>query len=499
MTYSGLIHRYLSEEGASRLSEYAREAGRELDGFKSGQSVLEVEDSLTADGSGPKVPRGRIQLVFKNLARQYGLTAALEVLADFVAPPLAERITPDFFAFLVRLISRNARALSPEAEARFSLFMWEKTRRWPFFLEYGQTLIKFSRLEELKRSVSEVLPSAAGRSRGAAAPQASEPSAFMAVLNLLAAAGEWEAASNCLDLFKAAFPEAGECGLTRLMRHRTEVSLAHRKDSVDPPPAFMITLDPASPRYRCCSDLVRRTGLEVRPFAGVNGRGLPRELALHLAGGRHFPGRRDEDRGHLGCTISHLALLEHFLGTGRPFALVLEEDAIPYYRFNFDDLAPVLERGHEVVYCNYRRSLVNLPANVAGYRPVPADRTMAVEELLRLDYEAYGGDGYIVSRRGAEKLLEAHRRDGLIDYWDVQMLAYGLKAPQPHRHWWKGRVNDAWRRIKANGNGKRAYLDSVCLELPLVGESGFFNSETSALRNFETFFQQPASASEATG
>jgi hypothetical protein len=109
-----------------------------------------------------------------------------------------------------------------------------------------------------------------------------------------------------------------------------------------------------------------------------------------------------------------------------------------------------------------------------------------MNEALALDISGYGTDGYIVTRKGAAILLDAHSRDGFLDYIDIQKSAYGISKPVRRPHWWKQRVNAAWKMIgKTNGREPGGpVIQSAALALPLVGESALFASQTSPLRNF---------------
>lgn len=478
--YCELMQRHLAANAAIWLEpETAREALRPLTCFLEGGSALETGDSLSPGWPPAKVPRGRIQMFFKDQARHCGWTVAMQLLTRF-AMLVDRRIDDSFVWFLAHLILRNDGKLGLEEEKRFFRYMWDNTGDFLFQLEYCRALLKSRRSEEFETAVAQAMEEAVSLSDA------------LSLVSLHLLGGSWERSADYLQKLQRR-SEVGAYGLFRLLEHRTQMSLKSSTTLVSGLSAFMLTLNPASPRYSCCSFLMQKTGLRLQPFIGLNGRRVPYDLVGEFAvKGPYAPGPAWSDRGHLGCSISHLALLEHFLSGHDQFALILEEDAIPYFKFDLNDLAPILENRPDIIYCNHRRSLVNLPRNVQAYRPGKVPQSFEVQRLLTDDYEAYGADGYIISRRGAEKLLEAHRIDGLIDFWDVQMLAYGLQKPVWHPHWWKQRVNRTWRDINETSGGSRILIDSCCLELPMVIESGFFNSETSAVRSGDAFLQPPA-------
>ncbi len=463
---------YLDRAGGRDLSPWhIGEALAPVAHFWHDHGPLETTDRLDpSSGLGRRVPRGHIQQTFKGLARREGRLFALESLARFLAPPGMRRYGPAFIPHLTSLIALHARDQDLEAEAGFQLWMWERTGDFAFFRDYGRAWLRHGRLEDFAAALEAAL----------AAPPS--PALVPSFLELHTALGDWERTAELLARAHAAFPELGASGAFTLLRWRTELSLAPRP--AEPPTevaSYKITLNPASPGYRWASVQFERAGLAMTPWLGVEGRRLPVALIRGLGVGPNAPTRQEADQGHLGCSLAHLSLWERFLADGRPLAFITEEDAIPYYRFDFRILEPFLHQGREVIYVNDRRSWVNLAGNIRNWAGPPPRPWLELDEVFQADYEAYGADGYVLTRRGAEKLLEAHHRDGLLDYVDAQMPAYSLKEPVTNPHWWKRRVEALRRRFDRAGRG--GYLNAVCLACPWVAESGLYTSETSPWRN----------------
>ena len=181
---------------------------------------------------------------------------------------------------------------------------------------------------------------------------------------------------------------------------------------------FVINLDRNIDRL---ADIERRfAGFPVPPqrLPAIDGTRLAQAAVAKLA-------TPDAPRGTLGCFLSHAAAWERLLAGTAACALVLEDDAQPLLvlptRFDALDLPP----NWDLIWVNQRMQPQSDPDAATGFsiHPVlPAVRSFPA------CHDAPGGDGYLVSRQGARKLLDWSAADGLDGDVDLRMLAYSLSA-----------------------------------------------------------------------
>ena len=168
----------------------------------------------------------------------------------------------------------------------------------------------------------------------------------------------------------------------------------------------------------------------VRRVAGVEGSRLPTAAVLRLTGDARAP------RGTLGCLLSHAAAWEALLASGDPCALVVEDDVIPLLDLPARLGGLNLPAAWDVVFVNDRLEPRRDPDSVTDFTV----RTLAAAMRgFHPEDNAPGGDGYLISRAGAETLLAAFARDGMAGDVDWRMLAYGLTPAEtgslpPHAH-----------------------------------------------------------------
>ena len=179
---------------------------------------------------------------------------------------------------------------------------------------------------------------------------------------------------------------------------------------------FVINLDRNVDRL---TDIGRRfAGFPVLPqrIAAVDGTRLARAAVAGLAA-------RDAPRGTLGCFLSHAAAWERLLAGRAESALVLEDDAQPMLELPTRFAALGLPPGWDVIWVNQRmqpQADADATTGFTVHSVLPAVRGFPAW------HDAPGGDGYLVSRQGARKLLDWCAADGMDGDVDVRMLAYSL-------------------------------------------------------------------------
>ncbi len=196
-------------------------------------------------------------------------------------------------------------------------------------------------------------------------------------------------------------------------------------------------------------------------IAGVEGSRLPAAAVRRLGGD---PGMR----GTLGCFLSHAAAWEAMLDRGDAHCLVVEDDVVPLLELPPTLAGLGLPAGFDLCFVNDRVAPWADPAGVHGFTAHTLQSAMAA---FHPDDNAPGGDGYLLSRAGAEKLLAWIAEDGLAGDVDWRLLAYGLTPdaitaiPRPSH---AGTVLD---RLQG-GVGRPARLDAYALHPPLIRTVG---------------------------
>ncbi len=182
---------------------------------------------------------------------------------------------------------------------------------------------------------------------------------------------------------------------------------------------------------------------ELIRMAGVEGRRLAAAAVRRLGGDPKM-------RGTLGCFLSHAAAWEHLLDGGDAFGVFVEDDVIPLVDLPATLEALGLPDGFDLVFINDRIAPRLDPAAAEGFTIHTLEGAM---HLFRPDENAPGGDGYVLSRAGARKLLDWLAEDGFAEDVDWRLIAYGLTPaqiaalPRPsHAGPWLDRISQLVRR-----------------------------------------------------
>lgn len=195
--------------------------------------------------------------------------------------------------------------------------------------------------------------------------------------------------------------------------------------------------------------------------AGVEGRRLPAPAIRRLGGDPQM-------RGTLGCFLSHAGAWEAMLERDDAHCLIVEDDVIPLLDLpaGLEDFS--LPEAFDVVFVNDRIAPRLEPAETTDF----TTRTLeAAMHAFPAEDNAPGGDGYILSRAGARKLLDWVAEDGFGEDVDWRLIAYGLSPaaiaglPRPsHVGPWLDRVSAVIRRPER--------LDAHVLHPPLIRTVG---------------------------
>lgn len=150
---------------------------------------------------------------------------------------------------------------------------------------------------------------------------------------------------------------------------------------------------------------------------GVRGADLPTKQYFELG----VKGRRIAlTPGEVGCTLSHLKALEHFLASEEEFALILEDDAIIPHDFNLDTLSKALEQmqlGKNFIFSLggiQMKECLKVRGNILDQLFLNKPVLQVVPDFYhRVCYTV----AYIVDRDMAETLIKYHAKLRRADDW----------------------------------------------------------------------------------
>lgn len=158
---------------------------------------------------------------------------------------------------------------------------------------------------------------------------------------------------------------------------------------------------------------------------------LPKIAVKMLSGGGRFKS------GALGCFMAHLVAWEKVAASGSTWSLIVEDDVEPRNLARIFRAA--IPQDAEIVWLNRRMDCAS-PGPVSGDLPVAAPaRDVLKYKVARR--EPPGGDGYLLSRAGAGKLLDAIQHDGMHGHVDWRLLRYAIT---PQDVW--AVCGDSWMR-----------------------------------------------------
>jgi GR25 family glycosyltransferase involved in LPS biosynthesis len=191
---------------------------------------------------------------------------------------------------------------------------------------------------------------------------------------------------------------------------------------------------------------------EVDPVRinGVYGRHLPNLVVSSLKCGKSI------GRGTLGCFLGHLNAWQAVAGGADGFALVLEDDAVPMLKISTESFVALdLPDDWDICFVNERMSI---PVSSEYVELYGQRRVLPVEDVISMrpkEQRGVGADAYLLSRKGAAKLLSAVSRDGIVGHVDFQLLAYCVGG----------------ELLKKEAGGSSLFLDLLRPYFEAVGET----------------------------
>ena len=117
--------------------------------------------------------------------------------------------------------------------------------------------------------------------------------------------------------------------------------------------------------------------------------------------------------GKIACTMSHLKTMKQFLRSKKKYALILEDDLAKRGKNKYDKLINILSHikikfdilflGRIFSYCKIDKS---------------------VNKWVDKTYYSLGGHSYIISRIGAQKILDYHNKINMLNDMYIAQLCY---------------------------------------------------------------------------
>jgi len=165
------------------------------------------------------------------------------------------------------------------------------------------------------------------------------------------------------------------------------------------PAIVVISLPGSSDRQDAIAAQLERHGLPFSWLDGVNGRALDETTASQLYNGERAEneGGRQLSRGEIGCALSHLKAYQKMQDESLELLLVFEDDAALS-----EDFATALAQVCAAV--DWRENDLVLLSHIQKYTEWGARRLTPALRLVR-PVAAYNGNGYLITRAGARKLL----------------------------------------------------------------------------------------------
>jgi glycosyl transferase, family 25 len=184
-------------------------------------------------------------------------------------------------------------------------------------------------------------------------------------------------------------------------------------------PTLLINLDRSTDRLAQMQREFQRVGLAFERFPGVNGTDLPPSIRPYFcnAAGRIVSPLQP---GEIGCYASHLSVWQRVAaGTHGAVVLVCEDDIVLP-----DDLASLIDAAVAVAPEGWDMIRLSSPSAhpMLTVAPLEGER-----RLVRYWREPAFAGAYLVSRRGAGKLLKTGTRRKPVDIDIARPWAFGIE------------------------------------------------------------------------
>lgn len=127
------------------------------------------------------------------------------------------------------------------------------------------------------------------------------------------------------------------------------------------------------------------------------------------------------NKGQVSCTLNHLFAYEAFLKTGKPYALIFEND--PFFLRDPVQVLTDLEKEIKSLTPGFLISLENSTLRFPSYSQIRKGKHLYQADTTRM------AGAYLIDRSAAEAIiheLRSHKCDAIIDWWLNHLLAKGI-------------------------------------------------------------------------
>lgn len=131
--------------------------------------------------------------------------------------------------------------------------------------------------------------------------------------------------------------------------------------------------------------------------------------------------------GHIGCTLSHISLWKKIVDEQLPYLFIFEDDALPHPKFR------------EVGSIWWDKTPRDVDMILIGNQMDPKNSALYDPQNLILKCPAFCLHAYLVTQKGAQKLMQLVKAQPILKMNDVQVLEWMSKELIDYACW-----NGAW-------------------------------------------------------
>ncbi|WP_097345469.1 glycosyltransferase family 25 protein [Escherichia coli] len=161
---------------------------------------------------------------------------------------------------------------------------------------------------------------------------------------------------------------------------------------------YTINLFTENGRREKILSLAKKLELPIKIENAIIGSNLSKEYLDNLTNESIDKIGRNLSPGEVGCYLSHIKCLKNFLSSGDEFAIILEDDVTLDYRIK--DFISTIEFKETTLFFD-----VMLLGYRNGYGSYWGKKKWNSHKLLRFPDCGYGAHAYLVTRKGAEKIV----------------------------------------------------------------------------------------------